>query len=125
VQIGVAHPIDGRPVGGERLRALVREGEHHRVEQHGGRRAQRVIGVEVTAAADLDPARSSTNVATLSFIALLGFLVGPPLIGFIGQHVDLRVGVAALLPILAVSLVLSGRLSRTTTAPTAIAQGEA
>lgn len=78
----------------------------------------------VTAAADLDPARSSTNVATLSFIALLGFLVGPPLIGFIGQHVDLRVGVAALLPILAVSLVLSGRLSRTTTAPTAIAQGE-
>jgi MFS family permease len=76
----------------------------------------------VTAAADLDPARAATNVATLSFIALCGFLVGPPLIGFIGQQVELRAGIAALLPILVVSFVLSGRLTRR---PQAIAQGEA
>ncbi|WP_423069438.1 MFS transporter [Devosia sp. CN2-171] len=79
----------------------------------------------VTAAADLDPARSSTSVATLSFIALLGFLVGPPLIGFIGQHVDLRFGIAALLPILLVSLALSGRLTRKAAEPHLLAQGEA
>lgn len=79
----------------------------------------------VTAAADLDPARSSTSVATLSFIALLGFLVGPPLIGFIGQHVDLRFGIAALLPILVVSLALSGRLTRRSAEPRVLAQGEA
>jgi MFS family permease len=66
----------------------------------------------VTAAADLDPSRASTNVATLSFIALCGFLVGPPLIGFIGEHFDLRAGLAALLPLLVVSLILSGRLNR-------------
>jgi MFS family permease len=78
----------------------------------------------VTAAADLDPARSSTNVAVLSFIALCGFLVGPPLIGLIGEYVDLRAGIAALIPILLVSLVLSGRLTRGATAPTALV-GEA
>ena len=67
----------------------------------------------VTAAADLDPARASTAVATLSFIALCGFLVGPPLIGLVGEHVDLRAGLAALLPLLVASLALSGRLGRT------------
>ncbi len=79
----------------------------------------------VTAAADLDPARSSTSVATLSFVALLGFLVGPPLIGFIGQHIDLRAGIAALLPILVASLVLSGRLTRSIREPQVAAKGEA
>lgn len=78
----------------------------------------------VTAAADLDPARASTNVATLSFIALLGFLVGPPLIGFIGEHIDLRAGLAALLPVLVISLVLSTRLGRTASTAT-LAQGKA
>lgn len=77
----------------------------------------------VTAAADLDPARASTNVATLSFIALLGFLVGPPLIGFIGEHIDLRAGLAALLPVLVISLVLSSRLGRAPT--TTLAEGKA
>jgi MFS family permease len=79
----------------------------------------------VTAAADLDPANSSRNVAVLSFIALCGFLVGPPLIGFIGEHVDLRIGIAALLPILIASLALSGRLTRSAPAPVALARGEA
>lgn len=78
----------------------------------------------VTAAADLDPARASTNVATLSFIALLGFLVGPPLIGFIGEHIDLRAGLAALLPVLVISLVLSSRLGRTASTTT-LAEGKA
>lgn len=66
----------------------------------------------VTAAASLTDRSSSANVAILSFIALLGFLVGPPVIGFIAEHVQMRIGLAALLPVLAISLVLTGQLSR-------------
>jgi MFS family permease len=64
----------------------------------------------VTAAASLTGRSSSTNVAILSFIALLGFLIGPPVIGFVAQHVDMRLGLAALLPVLLISLALTGRL---------------
>lgn len=64
----------------------------------------------VSAAASLTDRSSSANVAILSFMALLGFLVGPPIIGFIAEHVEMRIGLAALLPVLAVSLALTGRL---------------
>ena len=57
-------------------------------------------------------------------LALCGFLVGPPLIGLIGEYLDLRAGIAALIPILVVSLVLSGRLTRSAPAPAALV-GEA
>jgi MFS family permease len=66
----------------------------------------------VTAAASLTDRSSSANVAILSFIALLGFLVGPPVIGFIAEHIDMRVGLAALLPVLVISLLLTGMLAR-------------
>ncbi len=65
----------------------------------------------VTAAARLTDRPSSANVAVLSFIALLGFLVGPPVIGFIAEHVQMRFGLAALLPMLAISLAVSGLLA--------------
>jgi MFS family permease len=64
----------------------------------------------VTAAASLTDRSSSANVAILSFVALLGFLIGPPVIGFIAEHVQMRIGLAALLPVLALSLILTGRL---------------
>ncbi|MDB5587396.1 MAG: transporter [Devosia sp.] len=65
----------------------------------------------VTAAASLTDRSSSANVAILSFVALLGFLIGPPVIGFIAEHVEMRIGLAALLPVLAISLALTGRLA--------------
>lgn len=65
----------------------------------------------VTAAASLTDRSSSANVAILSFIALLGFLIGPPVIGFIAEHVEMRIGLAALLPVLGISLVLTGQLA--------------
>ncbi|MEO6013523.1 MAG: MFS transporter [Devosia sp.] len=65
----------------------------------------------VAAAAALPGASASRNVAVLSFIALLGFLIGPPIIGFIAEHWALRIGLVALLPALALSLVLTGRLA--------------
>ncbi|GHA24395.1 MFS transporter [Devosia pacifica] len=64
----------------------------------------------VTAAAALGDRAASANVAVLSFMALLGFLVGPPVIGFIAEHFDMRAGLVALLPVLLVSLLLAGRL---------------
>jgi len=64
----------------------------------------------VTAAAGLEEGTASANVAVLSFVALLGFLVGPPIIGFVAQVIDLRIGLAALVPFLILSLTLTSRL---------------
>lgn len=51
---------------------------------------------------------ANANVATLTFIALLGFLVGPPIIGFIAEYFNFRVGLAILIPVLFASLLLTG-----------------
>lgn len=67
----------------------------------------------VSAAASLKDRPASTNVATLSFVALTGFLIGPPVIGFLAEVTDLRLGLAGLLPFLLLSLALAGRLGRT------------
>lgn len=64
----------------------------------------------VTAAASLGDHAASANVAVLSFVALTGFLVGPPMIGFIAEHFDIRAGIACVIPVLIVSLLLAGRL---------------
>ena len=66
----------------------------------------------VSAAAAL-PGSASQNVAVLSFVALTGFLVGPPMIGFIAAHVGMRIGLAVLIPALVVSLAFSSRLRKT------------
>ena len=64
----------------------------------------------VTAAASLNDRPAASNVATLSFVALLGFLIGPPVIGFLAEVFDMRLGLLALVPVLLVSLLLTGRL---------------
>ncbi|MGV8855366.1 MAG: MFS transporter [Devosia sp.] len=64
----------------------------------------------VTAAAGLTDRAASANVAVLSFVALLGFLVGPPVIGFVAEHAGIRLGIACVVPALLVSLALTGRL---------------
>ena len=64
----------------------------------------------VTAAAHQPDRPAAASVAILSFIALLGFLLGPPLIGFVAEHSGMRPGLAMLLPALAASLAFAGRL---------------
>ncbi|ODT73134.1 MAG: hypothetical protein ABS75_00125 [Pelagibacterium sp. SCN 63-23] len=64
----------------------------------------------VTAAAGLGDRAASANVAVLSFVALTGFLIGPPLIGFVAEHSDIRFGIACVIPVLLISLMLTGRL---------------
>lgn len=65
----------------------------------------------VTAAAGLGDRAASANVAVLSFVALTGFLIGPPLIGFVAEHGGIRIGIACVVPFLLVSLFLTGRLA--------------
>ena len=66
----------------------------------------------VTAAAGLGDRPAAQNVAILSLIGLSGFLIGPPIIGFIAQHWGIRIGFLVLAPSLALSLLLSGLLAR-------------
>jgi MFS family permease len=65
----------------------------------------------VTAAAGIGDRAASANVAVLSFVALTGFLVGPPMIGFVAEHVGIRTGIASIIPVLVLSLLLTGRLA--------------
>ena len=65
----------------------------------------------VTAAAGIGDRAASANVAVLSFVALTGFLIGPPLIGFVAEHFGIRFGIACVVPFLLVSLFLTGRLT--------------
>lgn len=66
----------------------------------------------VSAAARLSDRPSTSSVATLTFIALLGFLVGPVLIGFVAQALGMRMGLFMLTLPLMLSLVLARLLSR-------------
>ncbi|WP_221943568.1 MFS transporter [Rhizobium laguerreae] len=59
----------------------------------------------VTAVASLTDRPPASSVATLSFAALTGFLIGPPIIGFLGELLGLRAGLAVLLAPLFVSLL--------------------
>jgi MFS family permease len=73
----------------------------------------------VTAAAGLGDRPAAQNVAVLSLLGLSGFLIGPPLIGFVAQHFGMRWGLLVLVPGLVLSVCLAGLLRRGSTAPTA------
>ncbi len=64
----------------------------------------------VTASASLTDRPAAASVAILTFIALSGFLVGPPAIGFVAEAFGLRVGLGILLIPLAVSLLFTRML---------------
>lgn len=70
----------------------------------------------VTAAAEQNDRPAAASVAILSFVALLGFLIGPPMIGLVAEHSDMRLGLGMLIPFLALSLMLTGRLKPATSA---------
>ena len=61
----------------------------------------------VTAASAAPGTSAASNVAVLSFVALLGFLAGPLAIGAIADAYDMRVGLMVLAPMLCLSLVLA------------------
>lgn len=61
----------------------------------------------VSAIAALDDQYESSNIAIMATVALGGFLVGPPLIGFVSEAFSLPVGFATLLPGLVLALWLT------------------
>jgi len=64
----------------------------------------------VTAAAAIDDDREASYVAFLSLISMIGFFVGPPIIGFLGNTTNLKTGLTTLFPGLLLSLFLSSKL---------------
>ena len=65
----------------------------------------------VSAIAALDDTYEASNIAIMATVALGGFLVGPPMIGFLSETFSLAVGLGALLPLLIVALWLTRWLS--------------
>ena len=61
----------------------------------------------VSAIAALDDRYESANIAIMATVALGGFLIGPPLIGFVSESFSLAVGFATLLPGLILAFVLT------------------
>lgn len=61
----------------------------------------------VSAAAKAPGRSSASNVATLSFLALTGFLVGPVSIGFITEATSIRTGLLVLAPMFFISAVFA------------------
>jgi len=68
-----------------------------------------VFPLAVTAAASRDGS-AAVNVAALSLLSFTGFLIGPPLIGFVTEIAGLRVAFGTLLVPALLSLVLSGQV---------------
>lgn len=62
----------------------------------------------ITAAAEQDGANPTSNVALVTQIGIAGFIVGPLLIGFIAEPTGIQLGLAAILPLLGISLAFSG-----------------
>jgi MFS family permease len=62
--------------------------------------------VGMSAAAD-DPRKATANVAAVATIGYLAFLVGPPLIGLLGDQVGLRKAFLVVLVLVAVALICS------------------
>lgn len=61
----------------------------------------------VSAVAALDDVYEAGNVALMSTSALMGFLVGPPLIGFLSEAFGLRMGFAIMIPGLLVAFAVA------------------
>jgi MFS family permease len=70
------------------------------------------VPLAVSAAASRGDRPAALNVAALSLISFSGFLVEPPLVGFVSEMSNLRYGLAATIPILVVSTLLAGHVRR-------------
>jgi MFS family permease len=68
--------------------------------------------LSVSAAAARGDRPAALNVASLSLIAYTGALVGPPLVGFVAEVAGMRIGLAAILPLLALGGLFAGELKR-------------
>ncbi len=71
------------------------------------------VPLAVSAAAGVGGRAAASNVAMLSLISLVGFLLAPPIIGFIGEYLGLRAGLGVLLfPVLILAFLLAGTVKQ-------------
>jgi MFS family permease len=65
--------------------------------------------VGMSAAAD-DPKRAAPRVSVVASIGYCAFLGGPPLVGFLGDHITVQRGLIAVAVLLGVALAVAGAL---------------
>ena len=73
--------------------------------------------VGMSAGAD-DPARAAARVSVISSIGYCAFLAGPPLVGFLGQHVGVLRAQAAVAVLLGLAALVAGNVRPLSTALT-------
>jgi MFS family permease len=77
-----------------------------------------VYPLTVSAAAQRTDRPSSVNVAALAQVSFVIFFLGPPLLGFVAEHLGIRLSYLFVLPIIVLGLVLTSALEpRRSTAP--------
>ena len=69
-----------------------------------------IFPLAMSAAAQRHDRASSTNVAALAQISFTVFLLGPPLLGFVAEHLGIRTSFGIGLPFIALSLLTAGAL---------------
>jgi MFS family permease len=78
------------------------------------------VPLAISAAARRGDRPAAVNVAGLSLVSFTGFLIEPPLIGFVSDSFGLRVALATLSPLIVMSFLLAGELRRRAPATTLI-----
>lgn len=69
-----------------------------------------IFPLAMSAAAQRTDRPASINVAALAQLSFVIFLLGPPLLGFVAQHVGIRWAYAVGIPLIALSFALAGTL---------------
>ena len=64
----------------------------------------------VSATSSIDDKKEASYIAFLSLTTLIGFLVGPPIIGFLADATNLKTGLSMLFPGLLLSMFMSSKL---------------
>ena len=80
-----------------------------------------IVPLAVSAAAARTDRPAAINVATLTQLSWVAFFAGPPLIGMLAEHVDMRLTFGAALPLIAVSFALAPLVLREKAADKAVA----
>lgn len=75
-----------------------------------------IFPLAISAAAQRTDRPAATNVAALAQISFVAFLLGPPLLGFVGEHWGIRWVYALGLPFVGLSFLASGALGHRETA---------
>ena len=70
-----------------------------------------IFPLGISATAPLSAQNQARNVSVMTFGALTGFLIGPPMIGIAAEWEGLRFALGLLIPPLAVSLLMAARLA--------------